>query len=117
MRYLTVLSAYLLPCLAAHAQSVPVLKYDPPANFSRSAITPPEDYSSNEVNASIQIYPFQPFSGDLQQQFQQTLMRDWIDPRHRETNVAALPTFSVETMPGAQVVYSARFVETIAGLP
>ena len=45
------LSLILAPLVAsvAPAQGLPVLRYDPPANFYRSASTPPEQYSSNAV--------------------------------------------------------------------
>jgi hypothetical protein len=99
---------------AAAEPGVPVLKYDPPANFYRSAITPPDDFNSNEVNASVQVYPFRPFNGDVEKEFQQTLLRDWIDPRHREGSVAAQPVFGSDPMPGARTVRSARFVDNAA---
>jgi hypothetical protein len=51
-------------------QPLPVLKYDPPANFMRLSAGNPdgslEDYSSTEVNASIQVYQFRPFTGNIQ---------------------------------------------------
>jgi hypothetical protein len=78
---LPLLIAALAPTRTSAQQMLPTLHYDPPSNFYRSASTPPEDYSSNEVNASLQIYPFRPFSGNIQQAFQQTLLREWIDPR------------------------------------
>jgi hypothetical protein len=65
-----------------------VLRYDPPPNFYHSAITPPEDYSSTEFNAAVQVYPFRPFDGNIEQTFHKTLLHEWIDPRYQETNVA-----------------------------
>jgi hypothetical protein len=76
-----------------------------------------EDYSFTDVNASVQIYPFRPFSGDIRQIFQATLLRDWIDPMHREENVAAPPTFQMVNIPGAEFTMSASFAENIVGLP
>lgn len=106
-------------CTAAtvRAQPLPVLQYTPPVNFYKSAITNPEDFSSNEVNASVQVYPFRPFTGNIQQATTQTLLRDWIAPQYRETNVATRPDFSNEMIPGAQAANLARFVENIVGLP
>jgi hypothetical protein len=103
----------LLLALAAHAQE---LRYEPPPNFSHSAITPPEDYSSNEFNAGFQVYPFRRFDGDAEQAFRRTLLRDWIDPRYREENVAAAPEFRMGTVRGADKVLTARFAESIAGI-
>jgi len=97
-------------------EEVPMLHYDPPLNFYRSAITPPDDYSSNEFNATLQIYPFRPFSGNIEQMFQQTLLREWIDPRYQETNVAGQPDFRLASVPGAQIVLTARFAENIVGI-
>jgi hypothetical protein len=108
----------LLTAISARAQApVPTLQYTPPLNFYKSAMTNPEDFSSNEVNASMQVYPFRPFTGNIQQAFGQTLLRDWIDPRYRETNVATRPEFSSEMVPGAQAAFMARFVDNIVGLP
>ena len=108
----------LLAAMAARAQPpTPALHYTPPLNFYKSAMTNPEDFSSNEVNASMQVYPFRPFTGDIQRAWGQTLMRDWIDPRYREANVAGPPDFSSQVVPGAQAAFMARFVENIVGLP
>jgi hypothetical protein len=95
----------------------PVLRYDPPTNFMRSAIYPPEDYLSTQFNASIQVYPFEPFSGNVAETFQRTLFRDRIDPRHREENVAGRPQFGRGEVPGAQAVFHANFTENRVGIP
>ncbi|HYR34054.1 MAG TPA: hypothetical protein VEQ87_07175, partial [Burkholderiales bacterium] len=96
---------------AAAQPAAPELRYQPPPNFYRSAITPPEDYSANEFNAGLQVYPFRPFSGNVEQAFRQSLLREWIDPRYRETNLAAPPEFRQITIAGAQMALSARFAE------
>jgi len=103
------------PIAATSAQSAPELRYNPPANFYRSASRNPEDYSSGQVNASMQVYPFRPLSGDISQQFQRTLLREWIDPRYQESNVAASPSFSRVDLMGAQTTLVARFIENVAG--
>jgi hypothetical protein len=96
--------------------TAPVLRYEPPTNFMRSAIYPPEDYSSTQFNGSIQVYPFAPFNGNVPDTFQRTLFRDRIDPRHREENVAGPPQFGRGQIPGAQAVFQANFTENIVGL-
>src|SRR4051812_25822835 len=96
------------------AQSGPNLRYSAPASFYRSAGTNPEDYSSGQVNAAMQVYAFRPFSGDIAQQFQRTLLRDWVDPRYQEGNVAAPPQFSRVTLAGAQATLVGRFLENVA---
>jgi len=53
-----------------------VLRYTPPANVFRQAIQPAEDYSFNGFNASLQVYQFRPFTGDIRQGVQRTLLRD-----------------------------------------
>jgi len=95
----------------------PVLNYTSPPNFLKLSGANPEDFTANDVNAGIQIYPFRPITGNLQVDWQRTLLRDWIDPRYRESNVAGPPAFSNSSMPGAQAVLVARFIEIIAGLP
>jgi hypothetical protein len=47
-------------------------------------MTNPEDDSSNDVNASMQVYSFHPFTGHIQQAWLQTLLRDWIVRRYRK---------------------------------
>jgi hypothetical protein len=98
-------------------QSVPELRYNPPSNFYKSASRNPEDYSSGQVNASMQVYPFRPAGGDISQQFQRTLLREWIDPRYQETNVAPTPppSFSRVNLIGAQATLVVRFLENVAG--
>lgn len=109
--------ALLLATSVAFAESVPELRYEPPQNFYHSAAHPPEDYVSNEFNASLQVYPFKRFSGNIEQQFQQTLLRDWIDPMHKEERVAGQPAFGRMAIPGADAVYTAQFADSPVGLP
>jgi hypothetical protein len=96
--------------------ALPTLRYDPPPNFYRSASTPPEQYSSTTVNAYLVVYPFRPDPASLLQAYQQTMLRNWIDPQYQETNVAGPPGIATGTMPGADTTIVWSFVETIAGL-
>jgi hypothetical protein len=82
----------------------------------RDAIFPPESYLSNQFNASIQIYPFEPYNGNIEALFQRTLLQDRIDPRFREENVANQPRFGKDEMPGAQIVLFAVFAENRVAL-
>ena len=93
----------------------PVLHYDPPRDYMRSGIYPPEDYVANQFNGSIQVYPFEPFNGNVAEAFQRTLFRDRIDPRHREENVAGAPQFKRGQIPGAEAVFQATFTENRVG--
>ena len=95
--------------------AVPILKYDPPPNFLEASYGNYEDFSSREVNASIQIYPFRPFTGNIETAWQTTLLRGWIDGMHKEANVAGQPVFSTAKLPGAQAVLFARFNEGMIG--
>jgi hypothetical protein len=108
--------AWLAPA-AFGQREVPVLRFDPPPNFYHSASYPPDDFSSSEVNGSIQVYPFRPFNGSIEQSFQATLLRDWIDPLHREENVAGRPDIRRSTVRGAQSVLTAGFFENRVGIP
>ena len=105
-----------LPSTGAAQQAVPVLRYDPPASWYRSAARNPEQYSSNEVNAGIQVYPFRPIQGGIEQLMQHDLLRSWIDPQFQESNVAAPPAWGRDTLPGAEAVYSIHFAENVAGI-
>jgi len=104
----------LLAASAAHAQTS-VLRYTPPANAFKSSIGA-DDYQLNGTNASVQVYPFRPFSGNIQQQFQATLLRSWIGPMHQEENVAGKPAFQKVAVPGADYAIAATFNETRVGL-
>jgi hypothetical protein len=102
---------------AAAQQTVPVLRYTPPANAFQAGTGSPDDYSFNGFNASVQFYPFRPFTGDIQQAFQTTLLRDWINPMHQEENYGAQPTFGTGFVPGADRAIGANFFENRVGLP
>jgi len=96
-----------------------ILRYDEPRGFYHSAITPPDDFSAMQFNGSIQVYPFRRFSGDIQRMFTTTMLREWIDPRFQEANVAGRPDFKEARdggFPGAQRVLLATFVENNAGI-
>jgi hypothetical protein len=105
-----------LAATSARAQGLPTLQYNPPANFYRSASAPPEQYSSNTVNAHLVVYPFRPDPASLLQAYQQTMLRNWIDPQYQESNVAGPPGIATGTMPGADTTIVWSFVEDIAGL-
>jgi hypothetical protein len=109
----------LAPLFAAAPgpSQIPVLRYDPPANTFRQGLATPEDYTFNTCNASIQFYPFRPYSGSIEQQFSQTLLRDWVSPLHQEQNVAGAPNLAASAVPGATKALSAMFVENNGGTP
>jgi hypothetical protein len=92
------------------------LRYEPPADFYRSASSPPDDYSATDVNAGLQVYPFRPFTGDIEQAFRRTLLREWVDPGFREANLMAPPDFRPGAVAGARLVLSARFAENVGGM-
>ncbi len=112
----TIVAGYPTTDTARPPETIPVLRYDPPPNFYRSAIAPPDDYSSTEFNASLQIYPFRPAGGNVEEMFRNTMLREWIDPRYQEAIVASQPDFRIVSVAGAQVVHTARFVENVAGI-
>lgn len=96
---------------------IPELRFVDPPGFYRSAIYPPADFSSTEVNASLQVYPFRPVNGDVRQAFSRTLLRELVDARYQETNVAPGASIDAFRMPGADIVLRARFREVVAGQP
>ncbi|HEY9154865.1 MAG TPA: hypothetical protein VIM69_07040 [Opitutaceae bacterium] len=97
-------------------ESIPVLNYSDPPNFFRGAMRHFAEYTSSQVNFSLCVYPFQPYTGDIKAAFQRTLLRDWIDVQYKEENVAAPPRFTSNTVPGADAVIEAHFQENIVGL-
>jgi hypothetical protein len=102
---------------AAAQQTAPVLRYTPPSNVYKSGAASPEDYSFNGFNASVQVYPFRPFTGDIQRTFRASLLRDWITPMHQEERLGGQPTFRTVNVPGAQFALAAQFVDSPVGLP
>lgn len=105
--------ALALTVTGATAQPVVrVLRYAPPADTYRAAASGAvDDYTFNGFNASVQVYQFRPFSGDIRQAFQATLLRDWITVTHQEENLAGPPTFAPFNVPGAQYAVIANFAE------
>jgi hypothetical protein len=95
--------------------TLPVLAYNEPADYYRGVGTSPIEYSSSTVNADVQVYPFRTYTGDIAEVFQRTLLRDWIDPRWRESNLAGAPQFFPIRVRGATLALSARFHENIVG--
>jgi hypothetical protein len=98
---------------AAARLTVPVLRYSPPANAYQAVAGSADDYAFNGFNASVQIYPFRPFTGNIQQAFQMMLLRDWIMPQYQEENVGAPPAFATVAVPGDDLTIVANFVENI----
>jgi hypothetical protein len=108
----------LFAAMSTRAQApLPELKFQDPPGFYRSAAYPPADFTSNEVNASLQVYPFRLFNGDVQQAFSRTLLRELVDPRYQETMVGPGVKLDAITIPGARIVLRARFNEIVAGQP
>src|ERR1051326_3690465 len=92
-----------------------VLRYQQPQNVFRSSVSA-ENYQFNGTNASVQIYQFRRFEGDIARTFQRTLLRDWISLMQREENVAGQPTFQKVAVQGADYAIFATFNEARVGL-
>jgi hypothetical protein len=117
---LLVTMSFLLYMESSEAQTMAtthVLKYTPPATTFRQGIQPAEDYSFTTCNASLQVYQFRRFQGDILQSFRTTLMREWIAPMHQEENIGTQPSFQEVAVPGAEHAYVVSFAENIVGLP
>src|SRR5262245_3011146 len=97
---------------AAAQSTVPVLRYAPPANAIQIGTGQPDDYSFSGFNGSVQIYPFRPFTGNIQQAFQANLLREWIAPQYQEQNLGGAPQFVAMSVPGADLAIVATFLET-----
>jgi len=100
----------------AQTVSVPEITFTDPAGFYRSAIYPPADFVANDVNAGLQVYPFQPFNGDIRQEFKRSIFRQLIDPRFQENNVVGARMDS-GAYPGADYVLRVRFQDVVVGPP
>lgn len=113
-RFLVALVLFAAP--AAAAQQLPILRYTPPPNTFRQALATPEDYSFDGFNASVQFYPFKAFTGNIEQTFEATLLRDWISPMHQEESVGGKPTFQRLNVPGAELAIAASFSDMRVGM-
>lgn len=120
MRFSTVLAAIcavLLVSPVAGQQAVPVLRYTIPQNTMRQAIQPAEDYAFTDTNASIQIYQFRPYTGDIRKAFETTMLREMIAPMHQEERLVAPPTFQQVAIPGAELAITATFADGFPQFP
>lgn len=108
----------VLVCAATNAAQpmTHVLQYTPPSNVFRAGIQPAEDYSFTNANGALEVYQFRPFTGNILQAFQTTLLRDWIAPMHQEENVGTRPTFVAITVQGADRAVTATFAENRVGV-
>ena len=68
---------------------------------------------STVTNASIHIYDFRPAAPDVVTHFRQTLLREWIAPQHRRTQLTALPSLGALTVAGADLAQVAQFAEAL----
>ncbi len=93
--------------------TMPVLEYNDPPNFWRGSIGGKNcaEYQGSDVNFTLCVYPFREFQGDIRAQYQQGLLRDWIDVMFREEGVTVPPRFSTNTVPGADGVFEAHFLD------
>jgi hypothetical protein len=96
---------------------LPVLQYDAPVGFNSSVSPGWRRYTSMDSHAWVHIYKFRRYTGDIALAFRADLLRDWIDPEHRETNVVARPIFGRDNIRGARAVLTARFIEAVARRP
>jgi hypothetical protein len=96
----------------AEPTRLPTLTIDPPQDFVHGPESDAnlQSYDSVIVNATLRIYAFHSFAGDAQRTFRETLFRDWtsIDPID---SLAGPPVFDRTSMPGADTVLTARFLD------
>jgi len=67
------------------------------------------------VDGFIQVYDFRPYRGNLEEEFQRTLLRELLAPDVREDKLAGAPNVQVAQMPGADKVMVARFLQDYWG--
>ena len=58
-------------------RTTPALQYDKPSGFAAAPVTHRPAFADS-LDGVIHVYPFRPVHGDLADQFQRTLFRDWI---------------------------------------
>ncbi len=106
--------ASLLPAGSAVAvEPLPELQVAQPAGWTR-AVDERADVdlylATSPAGADLAVYPFRPFRGDLQRQFQATLLRELVSTRRREESLAAAPRIETMAVRGADDAVAAFFV-------
>lgn len=86
----------------------PVLQYERPSGFSRGT-GDAQTWIADSLDGVIHVYPFRPFHGDLADEFQRTLFRDWISAPYREDKRLDQPNFRSLTVKGAEAAIAASF--------
>jgi hypothetical protein len=102
---------------AAELSALPMLEYQISPDFSFDGRSGLGTYHSRKGDGAIQIYDFRAYSGNFEQEFRNTLLRDLIARDNREEKLASTPVIQASTMPGAEKVLSARFLQDYWGTP
>jgi hypothetical protein len=117
--YAVLLSAGLLLGAARADAQPPALRFDPPKAFSGG--TDGDDgarvWIADTGDGTLAIYPFQPFRGDLERDFRQTLFADRVAAAHREDRVLPTPAFARPAVGGADAAILAQFTDYNRGAP
>jgi hypothetical protein len=112
---LLVTALLLLPVVGfgQGAGPMPALRFDPPAGFIRSGGDLFVPNSSHR--ASIKVYYFRPFSGQLQNEVNASLMRDWQKEINRPVQYLTPPQHESRQVPGADEAVLSAFTENYFG--
>ena len=101
----------ILPAVLAPAQTggqTLALRYEGPSGFRRG-IGHVQTWIPDSLDGVIHVYPFRPFDGDLADEFQRTLFRDWISASYREDSPIDQPIFRPLDVKGAKAAIAASF--------
>jgi hypothetical protein len=109
------LLGFLFTASAALAQPVPVLHFEPPKGFAGGPGKDAVPYVSKDGDATLDVYPFRRFAGPFPEQFNRTLLREFVAAEAQEARLAGAPQVLSAKVPGAEAVLFARFVEERSG--
>lgn len=113
VRWLILASFLLVPGRSLPAQQ-PALAWQRPQGFSGGGGDRRYSFVSSQVDATLDIYPFQAIPAG---QFRQSFFRDLIVAELREQRLGSAPGFDLIGVPGADSAVLVGFVEDYWGTP
>lgn len=102
----------VLAFIAGTASAQPLLRYEPPADFTASLGRDPAVHVSKGGDAIINVYPFKPLAAaQFESRFRATRLREMLAYDSQEEKLAGPQEIQAVPIPGADAALFARFAE------